>query len=92
MRRPASPRIASLFLGAPLLHTMRRSIDSGVLPGSLVSWDGLHNPRRSALNATAVYVADVLADHSRAIVKSRRPDARQAGTAAHSHGSLPVVR
>jgi hypothetical protein len=50
-------------------------------------------PRRRALKAVTVYVAaDLLAGHNRAIAKSRRPDARQAGTAAHSHGSLPVVR
>jgi hypothetical protein len=96
------PASVGLF---PRFALMRRSIDAGVPAGSLVSWDGLHNsaagydrtrrgrPRRRALKAVTVYVAaDLLAGHNRAIAKSRRPDARQAGTAAHSHGSLPVVR
>jgi len=35
--------------------------------------------------------AAVLAGHRRARANSKSPDARQAGTAAHSHGSLPVA-
>lgn len=51
-----------------------------------------HSRWRALRPATIYAAAAVFPGHSRATMKSRRPDPRQAGTAHHSHDSFPLVK
>ena len=72
------------------LRNLRRTSISGPIATRLTR--RLRGPPADQVHWSKDHLIAGCSRQSRATAKSTSPDARQAGTAAHSHGSAPLVR